>query len=441
MAANPPDLDQEQIEVEVQKPDGSVERHRGIFTSYRLTSNYMVPSDEWDFTVFSDENPFELRRIWQPLQPIKIYVSGNLQVIGRIDDIEGTDDSGTELRVHGRDYLADIVDANIDPQYRVRKDQDIGSVLLEIFKPFGITTVLGSFNLTRNILTGKRPYFGNPERTFQDAKLDDFKPDDGQGVMDFAMKIVARHGFTILPAGTRDSVVVDAPNYLQEAAYNFSRPGNLLGGKARRDYSMVPTIAITRGRASDSAGNVNIAALRNELALIGAELSTAPTADAVEQFTYLKRKISDAQAAQAQAAKDARGQATTSSSAELSRILANVITRRFDPKNGTAPTNGELYRPLYRHDKDSRNQEQHDRALRRAMAEKIRGTLEYTAKFRGHNESETGTTFAIDTMANVSDTVEDVSEKLWVYERTFYNDGHSGPQTDLKLLRPESYVI
>lgn len=410
MAGNPPDLDLDQIEVEIERSD-ETKRYRGVFLSYRLSSNYMIPTDEWEFVVYSDSDPFMLRRIWRPLQPVKIYVSGNLQVIGRIDDIEGVGETGAALKVSGRDYLADIVDSTVDPTFQVKTGQDIGSVLLELLKPWGITTILGSFNLTRNILTGKRPYFGDPERSFQAASLQDFKAEENQGVFEFIMKILARHGFMLLPGGTRDSVVVDAPNYLQDPSYSLTRPGNIISAPARRSYRNVPTVTMARGRGGDASSGS-----KNEFATFDKSRNAPSSIGLVPEVQRCITADND--------------------------VIA-VRETRYDPKRGDNTVYGfnpPVYKPLFYRDKDARDQAQLERSVRKMIAERLRDTLTYPVTVRGHKDPETGTAYAVDTIGNVSDTVEDVQEKLWCMDRVFVNDG-SGPKTELQMLRPESYVL
>jgi prophage tail gpP-like protein len=139
----------------------------GKILSYRINTQYTTPTDSWDFTVFSEDNPRKLRHTWRPLQPIKLLIAGNQQVVGRIDGTRGTGESGAALQVHGRDYLADIVDSTVDPQFQIKKSQDIGAFLLELFKPWGITTIFGNFNLTRNVASGRKPFNEEPGQALQ----------------------------------------------------------------------------------------------------------------------------------------------------------------------------------------------------------------------------------------------------------------------------------
>lgn len=220
--------------------------------SYRINTQYTTPTDGWEFTVYSEDDPRGLRRRYRPFQPVKLFIGGRQQVIGRIDRITGAGESGSLLKVQGRDYLADLVDSTVDPSFQVKKSQDIGAFLLELLKPWGITTVFGNFNLTRNIASGRKPFTKDPAKHYKSAKLEDTKASENQGVFDFANTVVARQGFVILPAGTRDAICVDSPNYEQAPLYSLSRPGNIVKATADRNYTGLPTVVLARGRNGGS---------------------------------------------------------------------------------------------------------------------------------------------------------------------------------------------
>lgn len=407
---NNSDYDRDTFEVEI---EGTEERFRGIFLSYRVNSNYMTPTDEFEFVVYSEDDEFNLRRRWRPLQPIKLYINGACQLIGRIDGIEGIPESGTALRVFGRDYLADLVDATVDPLFMVQKDWTIEQALQQLFRPFGIDTISAdnfeALELLVGNVAGATIKRGKGKRK-RETKLSDFKAEDNLGVMELANKIVARHGFLILPAGRRNEVIVDSPNYDQEPLFQYTRPGNILKASARRDWSNVPTITIARGRTGEA--NDSAAGGRSEY----------PT------FT------------------GSRAPTTIAKHPEVERILdrfdgvAAVLEERADPTSRATPLAGTLYRPLFYRDRDSRNQEQIDNGVRRMIAERLRETLTYTVEMRGHCDPDTGAVYSVDTLADVNDTVEDLQERLWCFDRTFENTG-SGPKAVTKYIRPESYVL
>lgn len=386
--------------------------------SYSINSAYLTPTDGWEFVVASEDAPAALRRRWRPWQPVRLSIAGRQQVIGRIDGNEGTGQSGTQLRVFGRDYFADLVDATADPQYQIKQGMDIGQFLEDLLKPFGITTIHADVNqaaLNRNILTGKRPFKGSPARDFRAATLSDFKVSENEGVMEFAMRVLARHRFTLQPGGTRDSAMVGDPNYSQDVLYSVARPGNNCkqGGCAKRDYTNVPTVTLARGRSGESGKNLG--STRNEIATF----DPATARSNIGLVLDVQRTI------------------TSDDGVEVAR------QKRFNPKKPDQKIYGydqPVYKPLFFRDKESRNQEQLEAAVARTLAEKLRETLIYTATVRGHVDPASGAVWAVDTLAHVRDEIEDVDEVMWISERTLKNDG-SGPMTDLVLVRPESFVL
>lgn len=410
-------MDEEpRLTIELDGVEGTDERRffDGIITQYEIDSDYLLSTDGWSFTVYDDEDPGALRRKFHPLRGIKLYIDGNLQVVGRIDKISGAGD-GSALNVSGRDYIADIVDGGADPALRFAAATDIGDAVLSVVQPFGIVTLLGGFNLTRNILTGKRPYFGPPGRDFKTAKLDEFKASAGMGAYELANKIVARHGYTIQPAGTdRSALVIAEPEFRQEPLYEIVRPGNLvLSATASRDYSSVPTCVVATGAGGKTGAK--LARLRAEFGVFAAD---SPAAELVST-PEIQRSITSA-----------------------NNVLDVVEARRKPgkPDTTTYGTDWPLYRPMFYEDTESRNQEQLDRGARRMLAERLRSTLVYDCTVHGHTDPKSGATWAVDTIAMVRDAIEDVAEPMWIQQRTF-SGGSSGPTTRLRLIRPGSYVL
>lgn len=401
---------EEQLTVEF---DAIGQRFTNI-VSYSLQSSWTTPTDGWRFTVFDDENPGLLRRMFRPLQLVTLYINDKPQLFGRIDTTQGVG-SGSMLEVMGRDYMADIQDASVDPKIQLKQDMTLDAALFKIFEPWGIDTLLGNFNPVRNLLTGKNTYSGQPARDFKTAKLSDFDSKDHQGVWELAMELVARHGYTIQQGVSRNSLAVVAPEYGQETTFTLRRPGNMptsngrsgniKTASARRDYSRVPTVTIARGRAAaKTASNPGISFEASTFA------ENSPSAIG---------KVREVQQTTSGLVRDARwkpGDATT---------FANKYP---------------LYRPMFYVDKESRTPEQLERGVRHELAERLRETLVYECTLHGHEDPATGTAYAVDTMAMVIDPVEDVEEPLWIESREFVNDGN-GPETRLRLVRPESYVL
>lgn len=382
-------------------------------TEYRISTSFLIPTDAWSFTVYNDDDPASLRTKFRPLQPVKLSINGQQQVLGRIEKIKGVGDSGTALEVSGYDYLKDLVAGTVDPSIQVKKEMDLGQALLTIFEPYGIDTIFGDFNLTRNLITGAaRAFKGKASREFKKARPDELRPRDNQGSWEFAEEICGRLGFCLQPAGTRNAIVCCVPHDLADPLFDITRPGNVMSASAERDWESVPTVTIARGRGGDP--NTTIAPTRHEFATFESD-----TVNPITKVPEIQRII------------------TSDDS------LIVVKETRFNPKKKDNTVYGyspPVYRPLFYQDRYSKNQEQTEYGVRKMVAEKLRKTLTYDCTVRGHVDSRTGAIWSIDCIANVKDAIEQVNERLWIYENEKFNSGQ-GPMTSMKLMRPDSYIL
>lgn len=401
--------------------------------SYRLSSNYLTPTDEFEFTAYNHDDPAALRRIFRPLMRVKLYIDGEPQLIGRIDKTSGTGGSKSALVCRGRDYIAELVDGGADPSVLFTSGQDLGDALLSLWRVFGIRSLVGSYNLTRNILTGRQPFSGTPTRTFREAKLEEFKVRAGDGAHQAGDRLVARHGFIIRPAGERGTVCIVEPQFGQEPLYDLVRGGNVMDGNADRDYGDAPTVTIATGRVKAKKKKNIDATLFGRTAGIGddAKPNENQLLPAIKQFPSF-----------GELAPNEIGKFD-----EVKRIALEPVSllrsARVDWKANTMPfepTDDTLYRPMYYEDPHSRTDEQIERGVRRELSRRLKSCLTYHCTVRGHRELASGAIYSIDTMANVKDEIEDVNQRMWVLERTLYNDGQ-GPKTDLSLILPGSIAL
>jgi len=391
--------------------------------SYRLESSFLVPTDRWEVVVYSHTDPAFLRRRFRPWVPVILHINGQPQLRGRIETTEGVGDSGAQLRVSGYDYLYDLSSGGVDPSLRFSDQMTCEQAILSILKPYGIAKIDGEgYDRARKLLTGKaNTHVGKRSKKISDAKrraiqLRGYKADYDEGASELANRVAARHGLMLQPSVDRDTICLVSPDYDQEAHWTLRRSpadgGQVVTASAKRDWSQVPTVTIAVGRGGD-AGNT-IGGLRFEKGTFGEE-SLLPS---------------------------------LAKNAEIIRIVHGegfddplTIPFRFNPKHAAPGNVGLVYRPMFFHDRDSRTQDHLEAVTRRMVSEKVRATLEYSCTVQGHADLKTGAVYGIDTIGRVLDGVEDVEEELWVTERTFYNDGNSGPMTDMQLIRPDSFLI
>lgn len=398
------ELPEHRLTVEIEKTGYRTDE----IVRYSLTSNYLTPTDSFEFTVYDKDDPRALRRLWQPLQRVTLYIDGVQQLQGRIDETQGNDDGS--LTVKGLDHRADIVAGGADPSITFKANQDLGDALLMLFRPYGIRTLSADSDLARNLLTGKNPYKGGPDKAFKEARLTDFKIEENTGTWEVADEIVSRHGFTIQAVGLRSWLAVVKPNYKQAPLYRFAKPINLLSGSvATRNYSNVPTVTIATGWAAGNQPGLQINPMVGQYPTFG-ELALNPIGK----------------------------------NAEVERIASSenggdeLQSKRVDwRKVQSEAEDFVLYRPLFFKDKKSRTIQQMERVIRKDLSRRLKDTMVYSAELFGHRDPASGAVYAVDTMCHVTDENEDVDEDLWVLEREFSNDG-SGPRTKLQLIRPGS---
>jgi len=376
--------------------------------SYTITSSYMTSTDGWEVMLY-DTRRENLRGL--EMQPVELLINDCSQVLGRVEvtDIGG---DGSAVTVRGRDFIADLVECSVDPSVKIKAGVTVADAITLAAGPVGIDTVVSDDDIAmRDIRSGKevtKP--GKALKKFLDGKLDEYKPQPGEGVFAFCDRIAARQGVTIQPGNTRHTIVLARPRYDQAALYKIRRlagddaspNNNIVSAQATRDYTSFPTFCFftgKTGRAGKSKTGTDISFTTAALtAEIGGEL-----AETLDLFAF---------------------------------------KNRIKPNEGNPSARGSLlYRLLYSRDEQSRNQDQLERAALRGIAERLKETLRYEVTLRGHADPETGANWAIDTIVHVIDEVCGIDEPLWIEERVFsYSEG-SGATTKIVCWRPGSFQI
>jgi prophage tail gpP-like protein len=380
------------------------ERQPRVVTEYSLESDYLVSTDRWEATVY-DTDPERLK--WLALQPVKLLIHENLQLFGRVEHVT-RGRNGNEVTISGRDHISAIVECNIDPTVRVTEDMTLATVVVLVAGPCGIDTAFGEGDAqTRSIKSGASLQAGT-DPGFADLQPGNLKPEPGMGIYEWLNRIAARMGCTIQPGPTRSSVLLVAPNYTTAPIATFKRsrdPGavrsnNIEDASSSEDYSSFPTVGLATGKISSTGKAAQAAA------------KTYPIADVIrEAAANLYAKIGDLM--------------------HPGRLLPSG--QPGDPL--------KLYRLLYVKDEQSRKPEQVERAIARAVSERLRSTLDYEVTVKGHRDVDTGYVYAIDTMATVRDEVCDIDENLWCASRAFSFSRSEGAKTRMRYWRPGSLIL
>jgi hypothetical protein len=373
---------------------------------WSINSAYLTSTDGWSATLL-DPNLESLDGF--ELEPVVLLVDDASQVVGRVD-ITTIGDKGSAETIEGRDYIADMVECNVDPTLKITQGMSLFDAITLAASPVGIDTVVSVDDIAlRNIRTGIGVKAKKPPKSFQALKAEDLKPEVGQGIYEFLNKFVARHGATLQPTDSRTTVGISAPNYNQEPIGEIVRTddtvasgrNNVISGVARRDFSRFPTFAIFNGRHAKSG---------------------ASSKGASQQIDV--------------------SEAAFGFNPDIARAVTNaIIPGRRKPGNSASLGNGELYRLLSFKDDDARNAAQLEKAALRAVSERIKDLLTYNCTLRGHRDPKSGALWTVDTMVQCEDRIARVSEPMWIAERTLRFSPQEGALTDLVLWRKGAFVI
>lgn len=418
--------------------DGNKKQLNGTtnLEEWSIKSSYLQSTDGFDFTIL-DENPDNLRNL--ECQPVSLYVNGNLQLLGRIDQTT-RGDKGKAVTCSGRDYLADLVECNIDPTFVVKEGEKLGDMIVRASSPVGISKVGDASDIAtaRNVRTGRT--FGDlgVPKNFKEIKQEDMKPDPGQGIYEFLKKICERHGCTLQPDTTRNSILIAGPMFNQDVPYRITRTrtstekNNIDSATASRDYSSFPSLVIVQGHGAPRHGEatksdqgiIDTWALAQQFVRDGSDTTTT-TSGGEDGGTITSTNSSQ------------------TSQGELGRILNDVTwsgRRKPGENNGDILAQHKIYRLNHFRDTQARTKAQLDNAANRLLNEHLKNTLVYSVILTGHVDPWTGAVWSIDTIIEVNDDICDVHEKLWVMERTL-TYGANGAKTMLKCIRPGSFEI
>lgn len=370
-------------------------REVGNIEEWSIDAGYLVSTDAFSFT-YVDANPLNLRGL--EAQPVTLLVGDAPQLVGRIDVTE-RGNSATSVECEGRDYIADLVETNVDPYLAITEGMTLQKAVQLAASPCGIKLVLGDAAVTRNARTG-RARGGSSPAAFLALSLQDLKPDGEQGLYEYLNRIVARHTVTIQPTLNRNELLLQGPNYDQESLYAVrrsrdGRTNRVKRGVARRDFSRFPTFTIVRGLNAGATAKEN--SPPNTSGLINSSTLTPET-----------RAVS--------------------------------VQGRRKPSLSGPDADGKLYRLLSIHDRHAQTRDQINAAAFRAIWDRLKDTLTYRATLRGHRDPDTGAIYSIDTMIDVQDEVADVNEPMWIYRRTLKYTKSGGAETDIECWRKGVYL-
>lgn len=371
----------------------------GSITKWNVDSSFFTSTDGFGFEFIGKDQ--EDRRGLEAA-PLELLIDGNSMLHGRIDVTRRGDRGPSIVTVSGRDYIADLVEGNVDPTVSIAAGTILDDAILTACAPYGIIEVEGPE--ARQFARTKKQQ--KPAKRRSKKQITDAKPEPGQGVYDWCNRILARHHLTLQPGSDPTKVVLQAPNYDQDPIGRIIRKniddrivGNVIEGTATRDYSRVPTYGMFAGRQGKATEKTSRTFTNFDLRTITG--NTAPELAAAQKY---------------------------------------MVEGRLLPKKRQFSIPRQLYRLLYWRDELAKTQEQIDASLKRAVADRTKETLVYEVTVHGLCDPQTGKYWAVDTIVDVDDDVADVHEKLWVETRNASFDGREY-RALMRCYRPGSFVI
>jgi|GEM_PF-2487231 len=377
-------------------------------SEYSYTQDFLDATDSFSFTIYSEKTE-DLHGL--ELQPVELLIDGKRQMLGRIEKTTcGGDQYGSAVHCEGRDYLADLVECNVDPLTILPEGKNLEQAILYLAGPCGITKIEDQ-SPRYTTRTGK--YVNPMDAKLSSKQVKDLRPEAGKGLMDALTTLCARYGVMIQPALERDTVVVQAPSYEWEShsrlvrGIGATKSNLIISGTASRDYSKVPTHCIFTGKQGNASEKGGAKGTMRVWDLFGDWIPVAGD--------------------------------------ELRSILENAVYHgRVNPdatRATEAAPGGVIYRMLYFLDRHAKTQEQIERSQLRAVSERLKDTLRYEATVRGHVNPQSGYVWGCDTMIDVDDSMTNVHEQLWCHRAVFANSSKNGPTTTLSMIRGGSFMV
>lgn len=381
------------------------------FIEYDYAQDFLSPSDQGSFTVDGDELSDQDRASIIPGAKVEVSIDGNVQTIGFIDDVRphGSRESGSLITITFRDWLAPMVDAQVNPQTRFTSAMTLADLVLAVFQPLGVTKFAIDNLANRNAITGRKygPKSSKKGRPLKSYVLHQIKPYPNEGAFAFASRVAQRFGLWIWPAVDGETLVVGQPDYTQDPSYaihhkvDASRTANNVLDydvtKSRKDQ---PSVIL--GWAGSAGGEFAKAKIRagiiNPLITNGIDLV----------------------------------QPITSRYPDIAFTTPDFV---FPPAGNFIPIPDSAPRPLYLPDPESHTPEQLQAFLRRELSLRMRKALTSRYTFEGHKLG--GVPLCVDTIATVEDDRADWHGPLWCIGRRFHKAaGSTGTKTDTEWIMP-----
>lgn len=400
------------------------------WTSYRFSTNWLTPTDGFQFTIGDPDLPQGLSGKIREGMKVTLVVGGRPTCTGYIDEwsIHPSRESGTQLTLSGRDVLGDVVDSGVDPVLRFTEQQTLEHVVKAVFGSFGFTKFDVDNTANRDLIAGNQYGFkvnkthvtkrgrvtkssGKPLSSYL---LHRCKPYPHEGAYEFCERLAKLYGLHISAAADGETIILGQPEFDQPARFTLTRRRGSLGGAANdildgsvsKSRVNQPSIIIADG----VGGNGEVGKGRYLVAMVNELIAHDTSGNIIPSVQVL---VDD-----------------------VKRRGGYVIGVR-DLDGFVSPAALNPYprcRPLYLHDDESKDIEQLKNFVKREMATRQQQALQVHYEVAGHTQN--GQTWAVDTIVNVDDDPGELHEDMWIMGVEFTKSRSAGTRTTLTLIRP-----
>lgn len=406
------DPELEQVELRIGASGETVLRN---WSEYTFNSDFITPTDGWSFKLGqSNLRPGDIPELI-PGARVQLWIGSNVQATGYVDKIhrKASKGSGVEWTIEGRDVMAPVVDAHIDPRTQFKASMTLIQMLAKALhgvSAWGTENQIEEGNgANLEQITGTKKKLSKKGKLLKKATAAQLKPTLGEGAFAFIARILLRHGLFLWASADGERLIVGEPDYTipEPAVYTLTRRfdgrgNNVIEGEHTVDLGDQPTAIVADG----FAGGGEFGKSKSKCIMLN-------------PFVRLLNKSN----------------ATLIGELKAKFKGATVIKPDFTPPSEPHVT--EMERILYLHDQDAQSLDELAAFTRLHMSECTRKleTAKYTVK--GHycrTPQGEYAPWAVDTVVMVDDEVTGINGPMWVKGRTFTKSVGAGTKTTLDLV-------
>lgn len=395
------------------------------FTSYSFTTDFMGANSAWSVEIDASYNtvdgenggpPLLLNKI-KPGQTIRLYVNNTLSCTGYIDKVGmSSSASGTVMHVSGRDALAPVIDACIDPKFSFSEAQTIEQLVKKVVEPFGFTKISAASIKGSIKLANKRNAYLVDDtgrdfitKTITSPISTKFKPHPGEGCYQFLERIGRRFGYHVWADVDGETIFLGQPNYTSPAFFSIQHGkfndvlNNTISSELTVDMTHQPSAIIAEGHGG--GGKFKRQGIKSIM---------------INEFLY------------------------KTDPPEIKKLKATYKEAKLVPRRAHISVPSFIVppkysKPMWMHDDSSNTAAQLENFVRRNMAE-IQSRL-LTLRYTVNKHTQGEAIWAPNTIVYVDDYVNGIHQNMWIKSRTFTKDRSGGTKTTIDCILPYSLEL